>query len=162
MKKLFVTVALLLASFLPGRAEWIQTPFGPAWIGPNRPASVQPPVAAPKPAPLVPTYEKGVVVRGVGTESSVNEWYFATKETAEAVCKRFFCSVIFLQPFGGSGGLFAATQQERWLAWPDGVKFNAGNLASYFTRNPEDQFPGLAAWYINGLLKQARDAEKGQ
>ena len=50
-------------------------------------------------------------------------------------------------------GPFVTTAVERVIIFPaSGKVINAGILASYFVRNPEDTFPGLAERLIWGIL----------
>ena len=87
----------------------------------------------------------------------MNADYFATKATADEVCKRFACLFVFEQPSGGAGGPFAVSKQERWLRF-DSFIVNAGLLAAYFKpdRNPEDRFPGLAEKLIRIQLAERK------
>lgn len=89
----------------------------------------------------------------------LNRYYFATDETAERVRVLLGALVVIKQPFGGVGGIFSCDTEERHLIFPGGVNINAGILASYWDRNPEEQFPGvalaLASSVVNQLLKAA-------
>ncbi len=154
-----IVVALCLASV--ASAEWAQTPFGRVWIGPGpAPAQTEVPKPAelPKPAPFTPTYEDLRVTDHLnGKTYSLNPWYAASKETAEEVCRRFFCAVIAEKPIidaaPGSPFQFPFV---RILVWPDSLEVNAGLLASYYTRNPEDQFPNVAERFVSAILDALR------
>lgn len=158
MKKLLVTTLFLFA--FVARAEWVATPFGPAWVGPNRPVDPPKPPTPPKPAPFVPSFEQGVViainVNGRILTSKVNDAYFATQAAADALCKKLLCLAVVSEPMF-TYGPYSCSADQRFLLWADGLKENAGVLADYYRRNPEAQFPGLADWYVNGILKAARD-----
>lgn len=168
-RRMAFLIALLLAMALQRvvRAECTQTPFGMACTPGTAPAVqvATAPVAPPAPKPFVPAYEK-VTIKSPWGEWSLNEWYFATADTAETLCRRLQCAFVRLKPCVGSGGPFACDQQERWLVFkvdPDGgVLFeeNAGLLASTYTRNPEDKFPGLADKLVAMILAQDRSYAK--
>lgn len=153
---LLVTIAVLAQE-----TGWRQTPFGPAWLGPgpmpSLPTSIAP-AAVPVPAPFVPSFEKDIAVTVLGNvTASANEWYFADASTAAEICKRLNCAYVFLQDAGGAGGPVTYSKQERWAAFRDGTPSqNAGLLAAYFTRNPEDKFPGVALSLINAVLAPQR------
>ncbi len=84
----------------------------------------------------------------------LNSEYFATKETAEYMATKYGTGQVLEVPFGGSGGLFSASADEYWIELPDGRKFNAGILAGFYERNPEDKFPGLAEKLIRKALER--------
>jgi len=104
---------------------------------------------------FVPTYEKHTIKSSLGGEWPLPEWYFASATTVEYLAKKFG-AVVFDKSFGGSGGTYQATGNERWLRWPDGIEMNAGMLASYYTRNSEKDFPGYAERCIWEALGRAR------
>ncbi len=91
----------------------------------------------PKESPWTPTYEVQQYVRSLnGPYVPVNIFYFATQETAEHLKQKYGASSISLEPFEGSGGAVSQTDlKERHLVWPNGVKINAGILASLWTLN---------------------------
>lgn len=115
----------------------------------------------PNPAPFVPTFEQGVSISvdiaGRVQSYPVRDSYYATAETADYLCAKFGALAVVSEPAFGPGPYWCSASQ-RFLLWPDGVKFNAGILADYYRRNPEADFPGLADKYVNGLLKSAHDA----
>ncbi len=97
------------------------------------------------------------LINGQPIAIPLNEWYFASASSAAEMCKRLACSGVFLLPIDRWAtytitDATGATIQERYLAFADGSPpINAGNLASYFTRNPEDKFPGLAMKLIAAI-----------
>ena len=152
---------LVIISAFAQDTGWRQTPFGPAWLGPgpmpSLPTAFVPPAAVPALPPFVPTYMKGVTVKTLLGTFDVNEWYFADAPTALEICRRLACAFVFLQAAGGSGGPNSYSESERWLAFRDGTPSqNAGLIASYFTRNPEDKFPGVALSLLSTVLAPQR------
>ncbi len=103
-----------------------------------------------------PTFEQAAVHGPYGGEQLLNSDYFATQETAEWIMKRFGAVAVFFKPYEGTGGGYTAPQ-ERWLRFSDGTEMNAGNLAAYFVRNPEKDFPGLAEKFVWALVHGAQD-----
>lgn len=161
MKTLLVCLALC-ASVL--HAEYVQTPFGRVWIGPGaepKAPVTAPVVAPPAPRAFVPAFEQGVTVNenqnGIIIARKVNEQYYATADTADAMCKRLFCLFV-LERDVFTGGPYTVTAPQRFLVWPDGLTENAGVLAAYFVRNPEADFPGLADRFVNGVIATDRAA----
>ncbi len=152
-------IGLLLAA--TASAQFVQTPWGPAWIGdpakrPAEPVIVVPPA----PPPFRPAFENATfsfIVNGQTVSGPMNADYFATAATAEAICRRFACLFVFEQPSGGAGGPFAVSRQERWLRF-DSFIVNAGLLAAFYKpdRNPEDKFPGLADKLIRIELEKRK------
>lgn len=110
------------------------------------------------PPPFVPTYERNVqLLSPFRGPTPLNEWYFATEPTAAEVCKRLSCVSVFVRPqCSMGGGPNTCTAVEREIVFPDFHR-NAGVYASYWTRNPEDQFSGLAL----KLAKMQLAAERG-
>ncbi len=86
----------------------------------------------------------------------MNEWYFATEATANTLCKRLMCLFVLEKPSAAAGGPYTVSALERWLVFSGGLQENAGILASFYTRNPEDQFPGLADKFVAAQLAQDR------
>jgi hypothetical protein len=91
----------------------------------------------------------------------INPDYFATRETAEWICKRFGAREVFerVAP-GNQGPFFTVSEKELWIRFDDGTEMNAGLLASIFVRNPEDKFPGLAESMVWQNIAVARQAQK--
>jgi hypothetical protein len=125
------------------------------------PAPVEP---KPQPEIIRPTFEQPV---GYGPNGYVNRFlnpdYFATAETAEWIMRRFGAREWFerVAP-GNEGPIYTCSHKERWVRFWDGLEMNAGILAAYFKRMPEDQFPGLAdrfVWDYIALGRRERAAE---
>lgn len=110
---------------------------------------------------LVPTFETGNTIKspdpanpGQFVEQPLNEEYFASKETADALMKRFGADYVALVPYGGADQVVNfSSARERWLVWARkfGVftAVNAGKIAGYFARNSELLYPHVAenaAW----------------
>lgn len=113
----------------------------------------------PPPPPFTPTFDDpGSVVAtdGSGASSSLNRYYFATTATAAEMMERFDAVQVVSIPYLGSGGVFATNAEERWLVWSDGIAINAGILAAYYIRNPEDRFPNVARNLILQAINSAR------
>ncbi len=107
----------------------------------------------PPTAPFVPAFRAAT-----GTDGQIswplNSQYFASEETALEIARRYgdggeakYEEV----PFGGVGGLFAASANEYHIRVKGELK-NAGLIAAFFERNPEDKFPGVADSLIRKAL----------
>lgn len=131
------------------------------WAYPGGIPAPPAPPAAPGPPEFIPAYEKHTIKSALGGEWPINEIYFASKDTAEYLAKKFGASVV-MRPFGGNGGPYKATADERWLSFPDGLAVNAGMLASYYTRNPESRVSGYAERQIWEALGRARREREEQ
>lgn len=83
---------------------------------------------------------------------NLNKYYFPTLETAQWIANKFGDGTITEVPFGGSGGIFQADQNEYLMRTKSGKIINAGILASYYERNPPDKFPGLAEKLIWSVI----------
>ncbi len=106
---------------------------------------------APDVPEFIPTFR-----RAYGTDGQIswplNSDYFATSETAQEMGRRYGDSdEVEEMPFGGSGGLFAASANEYHIR-VRGALFNAGLIAAFYKRNPERDFPGLADKMIRAAL----------
>jgi hypothetical protein len=115
----------------------------------------------PPPPPFTPTFEDpGYVVAtdGSGASSALNKFYFATEETATKMMELFDAAQVVSIPYLGVGGVFSTNAEERWLVWSDGIACNAGILAAYYTRNPEDRFPNVAKNAVLQMINSARMA----
>lgn len=88
----------------------------------------------------------------LGGEWKLNEQYFATRETAEWIAKRYGTGEVVEVPFGGDGGPFQASHKELHIKLASGRTVNAGILAAYYVRSPESQFPGFADSQIREIL----------
>ena len=117
-------------------------------------------VAAAETAPPAPAFVpafRTATGSGVGNDGNPVSWnlnstYFATKDTAQWIANKYGTGKVIEVPFGGSGGPFSASANEYAIQLADGRQVNAGILAGYYARNPEDKFPGLADKLIRGQL----------
>lgn len=102
----------------------------------------------PGPPPFAPAYvtPTPTISNGFGDVRSVNPWYFATQATADIVCQKLGCAYTFARECEMGGGPATCSALEIMLAFPGTPPLfeNAGLMASYWTRNPEDQFPNVA------------------
>ena len=140
--------------------SYITTPWGDVWIGPG-PKPVEAPVAPTpsKPVPFIPAFETHVVQNELtGVEYPLNPDYFATPETADFLMKKFFAHFVSLRPSGANGGPFKVDGMERWLEFGT-FSVNAGIIASYYARNPEDQFPGVADSLVKSIFKSLKEGK---
>ena len=128
----------------------------------NPAAGAVPPAAAgasaadPVPSkPFAPLYRSATVTltAGVPASWSLNPNYFASRETADWVAKKYGTGEVVELPFGGDGGPFQASEKEFHIKLPNGRTVNAGILAAYYDRNPESRFPGVADRLIKDVLK---------
>ncbi len=99
----------------------------------------------PKDPGWVPAYEDTpVLISPFKPATPLNPWYFATLDTATETCKRLNCGGIYEQkPCDMGGGPNVCSKPERILKFLTGNK-NAGFLAAYWERNPENWYPGVA------------------
>jgi hypothetical protein len=114
------------------------------------------PKADPWPAkPFAPLYRSATVTltAGVPASWSLNPDYFASRETADWVAKKYGTGEVVELPYGGDGGPFQASEKEFHIKLANGKTVNAGILAAYYDRNPESQFPGVADKLIKDVLK---------
>ena len=107
-------------------------------------------------APFAPAF-RAATGSAVGNNGNVVTWnlnptYFATKETAQWIANKYGTGQVIETPFAGSGGPFSASENEYQIKLADGRLVNAGILAGYYQRNPEDRFPGLADKLIRSQL----------
>lgn len=102
-------------------------------------------------APFVPAFRTATVTDGVSIWA-LNKDYFATRDTAQWIADKYGTGEVVETQFEGSGGPFAASAQEFQVKLADGRMVNAGILASYYERNPETHFPGLADKLIRNQL----------
>lgn len=85
----------------------------------------------------VPAYEpQHTVTTMEGAQIALNIYYFATLETANWFAGKFSADHVASVPYLGSGGPFSSSARELWLVWRDGTAINAGQLAKYYTLNP--------------------------
>src|SRR4051812_949784 len=72
-----------------------------------------------KPAPFVPTFEQGVTVKSPWGEWPVNADYFATADTAAAICKKLACAYVIEVPCIMGGGPSGCSKLQRMLVFAD-------------------------------------------
>lgn len=102
--------------------------------------------------PYIPTFERVTVTDGQFVWPLGDSTDFATEETTAEMAKRYGDNEkITTLPAGGQGGIFTYSHGERHIH-VKGILRNAGQLASYFQRMPEDTRPGLADQYIRRAL----------
>lgn len=112
---------------------------------PATPAVSQPPA-------WTPTFQNVTESGPDGQSWPLNSNYFATAETAFKMAGLYGTGEVVAVDAGGSGGPFGASAQEYQIRLQDGRLVNAGILASYYTRNPENLYPGVADRMIRNLL----------
>lgn len=128
--------------------------FSGVVTGGSAPITVVP--ATPK--PFQPTFKKPI---GYGPNGYVNKYmnpdYFATEETADWIMHKTQAPEKFerVAP-GNEGPLYTCSELQWWLRFSDGLELNAGVLAAYFVRNPEDKYPGLADSFVREYISLAR------
>src|SRR5581483_12441599 len=149
------------------------SPPAPSLLAAFRPPPGQPATTTTNPAaPPVfrPTFQGDVanVNTATGAASPLNPMYFATPETADWLINQKLPELgypgakIVMRNSGSDGGPFVANKQEIWVQLPDGTEMNAGFLADYYKRNPEDQFPGLADNYLKQIINGEIQAQAGK
>ncbi len=129
-----------------------RTPFDPQ-PAPAAPAVAAPDAAAVSEAQFVPEFVQNARVYSVyGTSSGLNPAYFATRATAEWMAKKYGTGEVVETPYEGNGGPYLANANEFQIRLNNGKLTNAGTLADYYRRMPEDQFPGVADSMIRSVL----------
>jgi len=112
----------------------------------------------PPPPPFAPTFEEQHYVVGLGGVVALNIQYFATKECANTLMAKLTADHVALVDYQGSGGTEHSDAKERWLVWADGTAVNAGILAGFYVRNPENLYPHLAENQCLRAVQLARAA----
>ena len=106
--------------------------------------------------PIVPSYMDAFITL-VGADPGTipaNKAYFASKGTALELANRYGLKAVQKPAFFEYTWYRVKFNPETQWYLTDGTNFcNAGEVAGYFTRNPEDQFPGLAERMGRGMLK---------
>jgi len=87
-----------------------------------------------------------------GAVYKMNDNYFADQETAQWVASKFGTGEVRENDMLGPGPFGVDTKMFE-VKMEDGRWVNAGMLASYYDRNPESLFPGLADKLIKDVLK---------
>jgi hypothetical protein len=116
----------------------------------SAPPSVSP-AAATAEAAFVPEFQTATVTDGT-TVWPANSDYFATQQTAQWIADQYGTGQVVTTPFEGTGGPYSASASEYQIVLANGSMVNAGILASYYERNPESQFPGVADSLIRSQL----------
>lgn len=121
------------------------------------------PVVPSGPPPLVPTFLPASVIllgnpEAPNSPTPANSLYWASQTTAQELALRFNAKAVekpaFFQ-YKWERVSFSPATQEYLQFGPDGpqAKFlNAGEIAGYFQRNPEDKFPGLAVMMARRII----------
>lgn len=112
----------------------------------------------PGPPAFSPVFEGGVTLsNGFGHVDYVNSDYFATAATAQTLCQRLACRFVLAQACDMGGGPAVCSQPERMLVFSDIEQpVNAGILAAYYYRNPENLFPHVADNAVQAELAKLR------
>jgi len=112
----------------------------------------------PSPEPIVPEYEDPAgLTKG---DYIYNPEFYATKETAEKIMKRFTAQSMYCKPVM-DGDEVAPPQW--FVRFSDGLEVNAGTIAKFYAMYPEKKHPQIATRFaINliGMLRMARNAER--
>lgn len=134
----------------------------PQWLAPFNPQLQPAPIASSASAPeakagaetqFVPEFLQDVKVYSVyGTSSGLNPAYFATRATAEWMAKKYGTGEVVETPYEGNGGPYLANANEFQIRLRNGKLTNAGTLADYYRRMPENQFPGVADYMVRSVL----------
>lgn len=129
---------------------------------PNAPASssvaslggtASPAVAATAEPPLIPVFQGATETDGTNVWN-LNTGYFADQPTAQWLANKYGTGVVVQTPFFNGGGPYSASANQNEIVLSNGATVNAGVLASYYARNPESEFPGLADTLIRNQLAQ--------
>ena len=129
-----------------------RTPFDPQ-PAPVVSTAATPDASAVSAAKFVPEFVQDARVYSVyGTSSGLNPAYFATRATAEWMAKKYGTGEVVETPYEGNGGPYLANATEFQIRLSNGKLTNAGTLADYYRRMPEDQFPGVADSMIRSVL----------
>jgi hypothetical protein len=138
---------LLASSAPPSPLALFDPPPSPVVAAPVSPETVSPE------ATFVPEFQQNLqVVSAYGGSSNLNPIYFATRETADWIAKKYGTGEVVELPYAGTGGPYSANATEFYIKLPNGRLVNAGLLADYYRRMPEAQFPGMADRIISSSL----------
>lgn len=102
--------------------------------------------------PFMPTFRAVTGTDGVMVWPLPDTDYFATMETAQAMADKYGDGTVTEVDFGGTGGIFSVSEKEFHITIKGGELKNAGLIAAYYKRNPEDLYPGLADKLIRAVL----------
>ncbi len=169
MSKLGIDTSRLKISKEPGQPASANGSSQPAGADVSTPATTRRTPFDPQPAPVVspaasdasaisaakfvPEFVQDARVYSVyGTSSGLNPAYFATRATAEWMARKYGTGEVVETPYEGNGGPYLANANEFQIRLKNGKLTNAGTLADYYRRMPEDQFPGVADAMIRSVL----------
>jgi hypothetical protein len=116
-------------------------------------AAAYPAVAATAEPPLIPVFQGATETDGTNVWN-LNAGYFADQPTAQWLADKYGTGVVVQTPFFNGGGPYSASASQNEIVLANGATVNAGVLASYYVRNPETEFPGLADTLIRNQLAQ--------
>ncbi len=114
----------------------------------------------PEPDPFHPTFIRAKIISGymdevvqeIYTGPKENfQSYFATAETAAEIARRFDGAVVEMNNHY-EGGIKTDPPTAFGIKFKSGKILNAGVLASYYMRMPEDEFSGAAAKAVQLLI----------
>lgn len=135
--------------------KWVDVGDGP------EPSRTPPPI----PVPFVPHFESAVIrmTAGAGASWQANSWYFATAETAKKVMELLHGLGVLDVDSGMTGPFVMEPPTQRFIVFVKtdsmgkirAYQVNAGLLAANWTRNPEDQFPGVALSLALAAVEEA-------
>lgn len=100
---------------------------------------------------FIPHFRKVTGTDGTNTWP-LSEEYFADISTAQYMADKYGTGELVEVPFGGSGGIFTASDKEYHVKFKSGRTVNAGVMAAFYLRNPETAFPGLAEKLLRAQL----------
>lgn len=138
------------------------TPVAPVGVPVPQPSAPPPP--PPAAAPFVPTFRQASIINlESGQVTPCNSDYFATETTALYIAEKYGDGAIVKGDFLPPSPAYFCTQQIFQIRYTPPypghgdpvtpVLVNAGVLAAYYARNPEDQFPTVADKLILAVLK---------
>jgi hypothetical protein len=120
------------------------------------------PVTVPK-LRFVPAFLEAPYVQSqlTGEKFALSTRFFATKETAEWLAKKFG-AVVELRDL--TRFMFKVSDPELWLVWPDGTSLNAGDVAMPYTNTDmsEESCEAVAAYRIEAGREEQRRYRRGE
>lgn len=123
-----------------------------SFFNPTKPAVP----AVPEQSAIVPQFVTAFVTLQGSTPQAANKLYWASGTTAQELAARFGAVAVQKPAFFDMGlwtNVVFSPETQWYLEFPNGKFANAGELAGYFLRNPETQFPGLAESMVRNILK---------
>ena len=118
--------------------------------------------------PLVPTFIQNPVEEMLGINAEdvpvvvsttpLNPTWWADAPTARALAMRYGANAVTMPPYYPAQWrrVWFNPSSQWYLSFPDGTLINAGILADYFKRNPEQQFPGVADKFVREYIAAAQ------